>query len=567
MHLVIVDTAQIQPYIFGSNRLRENIGASHLVAEATETWAFQAVRDVARHHNIRPDDTLDDSQCIATSVQDSTARLDAEVLYAGGGNFVVLFSDLPGTREFTSRLSRRVLQDAPNLQLVIVQKPCVWSEPLAQQLALTFQLLAQTKRSRVPSAPLLGLGVTVMCRSTGLPATGVTRPIGDDPGYPAGAEIHAKLAVADSWGGHPSDADERLRRRLPPPDTYEYPGDFDDLGGSEGEHRYIAIVHADGNGMGQRMIDLGKEYPTADDNRQYITALRHFSDAVQAASLTALNTTLACLAGALARDGGTQIVLRNTRGDIVTHMALKRSRSGRYSLPFRPLVFGGDDVTFVCDGRLGLALAVHYLRAFEQQTALQLACRGRITACAGIAMVKTHYPFARAYELADALCRSAKDYRRTLNHDGSYFDWHFAQSGLAGDIKQIRAREYTVCNGSLTLRPVSLDDHPVSAQRTWPTVQRGITGFRGDDWAGRHNKVKALRDALRNGGTSVRHFLTQFNKGKSLPTVTPARPDWASTGWHGGVCGYFDALELVDWYIPLEGVEADEVGTTPATQK
>lgn len=118
MHLVIVDTAQIQPYIFGSNRLRENIGASHLVAEATETWAFQAVRDVARHHNIRPDDTLDDSQCIATSVQDSTARLDAEVLYAGGGNFVVLFSDLPGTREFTSRLSRRVLQDADRKSVV-----------------------------------------------------------------------------------------------------------------------------------------------------------------------------------------------------------------------------------------------------------------------------------------------------------------------------------------------------------------------------------------------------------------------------------------------------------------
>jgi hypothetical protein len=40
MQLVIVDTAQIQTYIFGSNRLRENIGASHLVAEAAEGWAL-----------------------------------------------------------------------------------------------------------------------------------------------------------------------------------------------------------------------------------------------------------------------------------------------------------------------------------------------------------------------------------------------------------------------------------------------------------------------------------------------------------------------------------------------
>jgi hypothetical protein len=29
----------------------------------------------------------------------------------------------------------------------------------------------------------------------------------------------------------------------------------------------------------------------------------------------------------------------------------------KYLLPFRPIVFGGDDVTFICDGRLGLSLA------------------------------------------------------------------------------------------------------------------------------------------------------------------------------------------------------------------
>ena len=37
-HLVVVDTTGIQRYIFGSNRLRENVGASHLVYQATEGW-------------------------------------------------------------------------------------------------------------------------------------------------------------------------------------------------------------------------------------------------------------------------------------------------------------------------------------------------------------------------------------------------------------------------------------------------------------------------------------------------------------------------------------------------
>ena len=33
--------------------------------------------------------------------------------------------------------------------------------------------------------------------------------------------------------------------------------------------------------------------------------------------------------------------------------------------PLRPIVFGGDDLTFVCHGRIGLALAARYLQYFE----------------------------------------------------------------------------------------------------------------------------------------------------------------------------------------------------------
>ncbi len=51
--------------------------------------------------------------------------LDAEVLYAGGGNFVVLFGDDDKGEEvckqFTSNLSQRALQEAPGLQLVIAR--------------------------------------------------------------------------------------------------------------------------------------------------------------------------------------------------------------------------------------------------------------------------------------------------------------------------------------------------------------------------------------------------------------------------------------------------------------
>ena len=543
MHLVIVDTAQIQPYIFGSNRLRENVGASHLVAQATTTWAKEAVQQVAPRNNMRANGTLDGTKHIENSPNDP----DAEVVYAGGGNFVVLFRDESLAKAFTRALSRKVLTDAPNLQLVIAQNPFDWNESLSEKVTATFKKLAEEKRARTLSAPLLGLGVTVMCQSTGLPAV-EARAIGDDPARAASAEIMAKLGVVD-------EADQRLRRLLPPPDGYNYTDQLDYLGGTRGEHNFIAVVHADGNGMGRRIMEIG-ENPNPSQNREYINALRNLSEQVDAAAQQALRDVLDKLAARIQNDGGNRIVHKNALGKIIAEIQLKSAGGGEWFLPFRPIVFGGDDVTFVCDGRLGLSLAIEYMQQLEGHTKNLPDGGGRLTASAGVSMVKAHYPFARAYRLAEELCKSAKNYRRRIREsarewDGSCLDWHFALSGLSGDIEEIRQREYRVSADSLILRPVALQDNPAEPHRTWRVIEKGITEFQGEGWAGRRNKVKALRDALREGPDAVKHFLTKFNEGKPLPDVEPSLTDWKNAGWQGGCCGYFDALELADWFVPL----------------
>src|SRR6266853_2792537 len=121
MWLVVVDTIQIQPYIFGSNRLRENVGASYLVDVATRDWAFEAVKEVAPGKNNigTKNDLRDDAR-----IEDGW---DAEVLYSGGGNFVVLLGDVEKVKKFNYNLSRRALQEAPGLQLVIAQQEMQWS--------------------------------------------------------------------------------------------------------------------------------------------------------------------------------------------------------------------------------------------------------------------------------------------------------------------------------------------------------------------------------------------------------------------------------------------------------
>lgn len=552
MYLVVVDTAQIQPYIFGSNRLRENVGASYLVAQSTTTWAKEAVGQVFSRNNIKSDGTLDGTK----HIENPANNLDAEVLYAGGGNFIALFRDEPLAKAFTRALSRKVLTDAPNLQLVIVHNSFDWSQSLAEKVKDTFKKLAEEKRARTLSAPLLGLGGTVMCQSTGLPAVGMAPEMGDDPARPVSAEILAKLGVVERTRGEPSEADRRLQKLLPPPNGYDYPSQLDHLGGTRGEHNVIAVVHADGNGLGQRIMEVGKIYPMPNQNRDYIDALRAFSEQVNTAAQQALRDVLDKLAARIINDGGNRIVHKNTLGKIIAEIQLKSA--GRYErfLPFRPIVFGGDDVTFVCDGRLGLSLAMEYMRRLEEHTKNLPDGKGLLTACAGIAIVKAHYPFARAYQLADELCRSAKNYRREIrglrpDWDGSCLDWHFALSGLSGGIEEIRNREYRVQAGSLTLRPVALGANPQDSGRTWTVIEKGIAEFQGEGWAGRRNKVKALRDALREGPDAVRYFLRKFNENRPLPEVEPSLTNWKDTGWQGGYCGYFDALELADWFIPL----------------
>lgn len=534
MYLTIVDTAQIQSYVFGSNRLRENIGASYLVAMATGKWAFEAVKEAVKNHNICNDLTIDDNKHIESE------DIDAEVIYSGGGNYVVVFKNFEGVKKFTRKLSQTVLTNAPGLQLVITTQKFKWDN-LTEAIKKTFAEMSKQKQARVPSQPLLGLGVTLMCQSTGLPANDVAEKGKSTTEYPASDEILAKLDVAES-------ANKRLLDSLNPNeeifknDFNRFPFDLDDLGGSKGEHSFIAVVHADGNGLGEKFLNLTNSH--AGKPREYINAIRELSREVEKRSLSALQKTISLL-------------LRHIKHNAIHHpckdlqdfkITLSRNKDkGEGYLPLRPIVFGGDDVTFVCDGRIGLSLAIHYLRYFEEE--MKDLPGGGVTACAGVAVVKTHFPFSRAYALSENLIRSAKDKRREKKTQSSWIDWHYALSGLFGSIEEIRRREYTVSEGNLHLRPVDLADSDLNC---WSVIEKGLKEFQESDrWKERRNKVKALREALREGKDAVKYFINKYNEGKALPDVHSSYQSLNENGWSGRQCGYFDAIELVDSYLPL----------------
>lgn len=524
--LTVVDTSGIQEYIFGTNSLQQNVGASYLVDCASRKWAVEAL---PTPHNVTDLDSKDPF----TGQVIENDKLKAEVVYAGGGNTIILFSNPDLAKGFARRLTRKVLLEAPGLQVALVHKDFDWrSQPLGGESGIVRSAmddLATRKADQPTSSPLLGLGVTAACVFTGLPAVNK-----DADRRLISAEAKAKLDVE-------SIAHNRLTGLISFR-SYDVPKDFDEFGRTVGESSYISVIHTDGNGMGKRIQRIRDSFPTASKNREYVQTMRKFSVSVQQAALEALQSTVDRLIESVQDDG------KKVIGDVIE---LRKNK-----LPFRPIVFGGDDVTFVCDGRLGLSLAAHYLEQFSSYTLAD----GEPAHCrAGVAVVKTHYPFSRAYALAEDLCRSAKEYIKKRQQppysEGGLtsMDWHFAVSGLVRELQEVRELEYTGTEGNLLMRPVRLTDLEKD-WCSWSTLSQIIQEFQtSEQWAERRNKIKALRDALRAGPEAVRHFRTVYSLDE-LPSI-PEQPEMAIQGWQGGRCGYFDAIEAMDFFVPLKGGE------------
>lgn len=561
--LVIIDTTQIQSYIFGSNKLRENISASYLVSETTSTYAIEVLKNLPKPFVIGGQYFDEDKEIEKDDIH-------AEIFYVGGGNFSVFFRRSEHAQNFIRELSKRILCVAPGLQIETICKEIDWNKDLKKQYSDALNDLANNKRARTFSVPLSGLGVTRVCQTTGQVAVGRTQPIAGDKESIlfASAEVLAKRMVIDA-------ANQSLQGYIPKEyqEEYIFPYKFDQLGGTSCDFSFIAVVHIDGDGMGDRIEKINGE-----NNRDYVKRMRAFSAALNKAGGDSLKETIA-----------NALIASIDKNQKIREIELKKKDAWQWFLPIRPIVYGGDDLSFVCDARLGISIAINYIKAFEKNTIGLPDGKGKATACGGICMVKTHYPFSAAYQLAENLCHSAKEYRRQLKVEKSFIDWHFTGGGLYGDIEKIRSREYM--GGQLTLRPgvtgdkdtdqpreyigghlsqkpVSIDDNEKNPLRSWKVVEKAIFNFQGDAWKSRRSKVKALRDALRGGRDSITAFIYKYLDGENLFQITDLPdPEIEKTGWKNGFssnydankssnwnndfCCYFDAIELFDWYLAL----------------
>jgi hypothetical protein len=497
--LTAVDVLGIQRFVFASRRLRNTVGASALVRRATEKGEGSALESVGAEANAK---------------------------MCAGGNILLAFADMDEARGFAARYSRWIIKNTPGLEVVVAHHQQQEGEPFAEAHRQLFAQLDLAKAARTPSAPLLGLSVTAICRETGLPAS-----YWDDD-RPVSTMIHA----TDDDGAI-DDANAPWKKLLSSPihgKTPRFPKNIDELGRSHGDTSLIAVVHIDGNNIGKCVSRwLSERAASADDYRL-------LSERINGLGRMAMETVVRrVLAGVNERFqfGAVREDSESTSFDLRFDLTTSRSE---VFLPLRPVLLGGDDLTFLCDGRIALDLAVAGLEGFRAEAGKHDDLVG-VGACAGISIVRSHQPFYRAAEQAHALCRSAK---KKVQAENARFgiDWHVGAMSPAESVEAMRIREYP--NGR-TMRPYLLDSANGN-EINWNWIEKELLGTFRDRWKGSRNKIKTLRQLAQEGQHEVERNLNIWrldNKYLVLP------PPIANDGFVERETPLLDAIELLDLHL------------------
>ena len=580
MYLVLIETSGNQNYIFATNKLRENIGASELTYLSSTKWLIAAVAKIDGSSRLLDLWTKQGSKQLRDKLLNTelnppieNTEFQVEIILAASGKALLLVKEREKARSIIRQVTLQALKEAPGLDISGVIHEFDWQQERSLILALRqIHHKFEANRAQIPSPAMrfLRLPVIEECASSGLPAATI-EPHGDT----ISLSSQRKRSAAKSGF-------QRIEALL----QEEYPqsnfasglqvldADLDwsedtinDSDRSRGIE-WLGVIHADGNGLGKIFINFPEHLAQIKpdyNNRDYVNRLREFSLALDVCTERAFLSALS--------------VFQPSEGRI---------------LPIFPLILGGDDLTVICDGKLALPFTKCFLQEFEAETRqneaiapiAKVALKGdRLSACAGVAIVKPHFPFSVAYELAESLAKSAKQVKeivvterqvdRRVEHTPypcSAIDFHIVYDSSGVELQQIRQR-LQIDSGQTKLycRPYVVTASNDLAAATgqdwvkahhWNLLQQWIDILKAKDKEGKPNlpnsQIYRLREDLALGkqiADSSYRLIQKRYRDRGINVLEKAENSlFAIEPYNGGrspvyMTGLLDAIEAADFLV------------------
>lgn len=509
---VLLDTVSIQKYIFSGRKLKEFIGASYLVDWIYDEPILEALRKVFPS---KPFNLLDWKKN-PTQIKILQSE-EFEVGYIGGGNALLLFKKKEMAEEFVRNWTLNLLHMAPGL----IPSAAISEfnfDNYVDSVKKLFEKLEEVKNSYPVNVFIPRHGISAECQLSGGPKEVYHSAVDPKESGYISSILKTKLNYTDV-------ANKKFEQELleEHQNSYSFTTEIDRLGQREGEENYIAIVHIDGN-------STGKLFRNCED----LEKTRKLSKYLKETTLEAMKRTVIDLIRSIDEFESKKYLEIHEDEDI-------NNKKKKY-LPLRPIIIGGDDVTFVSHGRLGVCLAEKYIEKYQELTENN-EFNIKFTLSAGVMITKSHMPFFRAYQLSENLCAEAKKKRRDNGNAGSWIDFHIAYGGFTGTIKEIRKSHYTTPQGPLYMRPYPIDAGVISYR--FEDIKEGARYLK-EKFP--RSKVMELRKILSLGDIGAAKIFTKKLKLRGLDL-----PDFNAKGyndciWKDGQTPYFDMIELIEIY-------------------
>ena len=401
-----------QEYIFRTNRMVEIAGASENISQSWNILFTQADKMGKKLRRV--------SKNIPFCMEEvkrlfDERKLNGIELFCGGGNDTVLYDSIETYLEVNKAFSRFLLENYPGMIPMAVA--CEYSGDYDKDYANLMKQSDIEKNKMISGQSDFILPFSMMDRTTFQPYSDI-------------------ISIAESSVRVTDEAKAKRKAGLKIREQDETVKLLDDLITKKGEESLLAVVHADGNNMGSKISEMltdKKDYDSC------VNIMREFTaDTAKAFGKSGLDAMQKC------------------------QQQLKEDYKDKYdekAFFFRKIIADGDDMTFVCNARF--VMVQNYNNKGEKEW--------RYSSCAGICIFHSHYPFARAYSLAEQACESAKkNVHGECIKEESWVDFHYIHNGVGGDLDQIR--EHQSVSGCMA-RPWRIGTKANTDRKDYSTLQ------------------------------------------------------------------------------------------------
>lgn len=397
--LVVAAAKSIQSYVLGSHRVKDMVGASSLI----ENLSQQLLPETLSALHIAND--------------------DCDVVTSSAGALRAIFRKAEDAAAFCECWPLLVGEFAPGLELSIASV-ALPVDP-AGQVAGWQEAERRLSENRSFVSAKLPPASPLMLRS---PA-----------GNPAVASDGGELRDATDLRRECFDQTDALVARIfPDLPGHRFPRDINQLATG----KYVAVVHADADGMGELLQSL-IQVLASNKRADWREILSRFSKDFDEAARTAVATA-------------TQATLFGDDDNSPIHL--------------RPIVVAGDDLTVIMPSEPAAGWLDVFLRTFAAKAndAVDRIWAGlegsnrparRVAASAGVVYIKPSFPFWRAYELAESLTGQVKRAKDVDDDKREHSGWSFHRittSGLRATGTEVAAANEGVDGHVLTCCPYLL---------------------------------------------------------------------------------------------------------------